>query len=85
VQFYEPDGTFTEDVLYSAYQDFQGVHFPTHIEVSRPAEDYEVIITIENAKFNEPIPPEKFDLQKPEGEELVDLSVTKPGEHPNDQ
>jgi len=82
IQFYEPDGTFTEDVLYSAYQDFQGVHFPTHIEVSRPAEDYEVTITIENAKFNEPIPPEKFDLKMPEGAELVDLSVAKQGEKP---
>ena len=85
VQFYEPDGTYTEDVRYSAYQDFQGVHFPTHIEVSRPAEDYEVTITIEKATFNEPIPPEKFDLQKPEGAELVDLSVAKQEEHPHDQ
>jgi outer membrane lipoprotein-sorting protein len=82
IQFYEPDGTFTEDVLYSAYQDFQGVHFPTHIEVSRPAEDYEVTITIEKATFNEPIPPEKFDLKKPDGAELVDLSAAKQEEHP---
>jgi len=85
VQFYEPDGTYTEDVRYSAYQDFQGVHFPTHIEVSRPTEDYEVTITIEKATFNEPIPPEKFDLPKPEGADLVDLSVTKPGEKTLDQ
>jgi outer membrane lipoprotein-sorting protein len=85
MQFYEPDGTYTEDVRYSAYQDFQGVHFPTHIEVSRPAEDYEVTLTIENAKFNEPIPPEKFDLKMPEGAELVDLSVAKQVEHPHDQ
>jgi len=85
MQFYEPDGTYTEDVRYSAYQDFQGVHFPTHIEVSRPAEDYEVTITIEKATFNEAIPPEKFDLQKPEGVELVDLNAAKQEEHPNDQ
>jgi hypothetical protein len=85
MQFYEPDGTYTEDVRYSAYQDFQGVRFPTHIEVSRPAEDYEVTITIEKAQFNEPIPPEKFDLKKPEGAELVDLSAAKQGEHPDGQ
>lgn len=83
-QFYEPDGTFTEDVLYSAYQDFQGVHFPTHIEISRPADDYEVTITIEKATFNVPIPPEKFVLEKPQGVELVDLSAAKPGEPPHD-
>ncbi len=85
VQFYEPDGTYTEDVRYSAYQDFQGVHFPTHIEVSRPAEDYEVTITIEKATFNEPIAREKFDLQKPEGADLVDLSTAKQEERSNDQ
>jgi hypothetical protein len=82
IQFYEPDGTYTEDVRYSNYQDFQGVHFPTHIEISRPAEDYEVAITIESATFNEPIPPEKFELLKPEGAELVDLTKAQPEEHP---
>ena len=82
MQFYEPDGTYTEDVRYSNYQDFQGVHYPTHIEITRPTEDYEVTITIEKAKFNEPIPPEKFDLKKPEGAELVDLSAAKQEEHP---
>jgi hypothetical protein len=84
-QFYEPDGTCTEDVQYSNYQDFQGIHYPTHIELNRPEEDYEVTITIEKATFNEPIPPEKFDLEKPEGAELVDLSAPKQEEHPVDQ
>ena len=82
VQFYEPDGTCTEDVQYSNYQDFQGIHYPTHIELSRPEDDYEVTITIEKATFNEPIPPEKFDLKKPEGAELIDLSAAKQEEHP---
>lgn len=81
-QFYEPDGTCTEDVQYSNYQDFQGIHYPTHIELSRPEDDYEVTITIEKATFNAPIPPEKFEMKKPEGAELVDLSAAKQGEHP---
>jgi hypothetical protein len=85
MQFYEPDGTYTEDVRYSAYQDFQGVHFPTHIEISRPAEDYEVTITIEKATFNAPIAPEKFKLEKPEGAELINLSAAKQEEHPDGQ
>jgi len=85
MQFYEPDGTYTEDVRYSYYQDFQGVHFPTHIEITRPAEDYEVTITVENAKFNEAIPAEKFELQKPDGVDLVDLSASEQREHPGGQ
>ncbi len=84
-QFYDAEGTCTEDVQYSAYQDFQGIHFPTHIELARPAEDYEVTITIEKATFNEPIAPEKFDLKKPEGAALVDLSTANPEEKPRGQ
>jgi hypothetical protein len=82
MQFFEPDGTYTEEVRYSAYQDFQGVHFPTHIEVSRPADDYELTITIEKVTFNGDIAPEKFELTKPEGEDLVDLDALKPEQHP---
>lgn len=84
-QFYDPEGACTEDVQYAAYQDFQGIHYPTHIELTRPVEDYQLTITIEKATFNEPIAPEKFELTKPEGAELVDLSAAKPEEKPRDQ
>ena len=43
---------------------------------------YEITITIEKATFNEPIAPEKFDLKRPEGAELIDLSAAKQGENP---
>lgn len=79
-QYYDADGTCTEDVSYSTFQDFQGVHYPTHIEIDRPEEDYKLTITIEKATFNEVIPPEKFDLKKPEGAQLVDLNAAKPQE-----
>jgi outer membrane lipoprotein-sorting protein len=84
-QFYDPDGTCNEDVNYGAYQDFQGIHYPTHIELARPEEDYEVTITIEKVTFNKPITPDKFDLKKPDGVELVDLSTAKPEEKPRGQ
>lgn len=76
-QYYEPDGTCTEDIQYSSYQDFQGVHYPTRIEINRPEEDYMVTITIEKATFNQPIAPEKFELRQPEGAELINLSAAK--------
>jgi outer membrane lipoprotein-sorting protein len=81
-QLYDPDGTCTEDVHYSNYQDFSGVRYPTRIELSRPEEDYELAITIEKATFNSSIPPERFDLKKPEGAELIELSGLVQGEHP---
>jgi outer membrane lipoprotein-sorting protein len=78
VQFYDADGTCTEDVHYSNYQEFKGVRYPTHIELERPEDEYEVTITIEKATFNVAIPAEKFELNKPEGAELVDLDAKKP-------
>ena len=84
-QFYEPDGTCTEDVRYSNYQVFQGIDYPTRIEITRPEDDYAVTITIEKANFNEAIPAEKFDLKMPEGVQLVNLSSVKPQEDPDGQ
>jgi outer membrane lipoprotein-sorting protein len=82
VQFYDQDGSCTEDVEYSNYQDFTQIHYPTHIQLSRPEDDYELTLTIEKATFNAPIAPEKFDLKKPDGVELIDLSTLKQGENP---
>lgn len=85
VQFYDSEGTCTEDVRYSNYQDFKGIHYPTHIELERPEDDYEVTITIEKATFNAAISPEKFELNKPEGAELIDLDAPKPEAKPHGQ
>ena len=84
IQFYDADGTCTEDVHYSQYQDFGSIHYPTHIDLNRPEDDYEVAIVIEKATFNQPIPPEKFDLRKPEGATVIDLSAPKPEDKPVD-
>jgi len=73
LQLYGPRGSYIEDVHYSGYQDFAGIAYPTRIEITRPIEDYRLAIRIEKATFNQPIAPEKFELKKPEGAELVDL------------
>lgn len=82
VQFYDPDGTCTEDVRYSNYQDFKGIHYPTHIELERPEDDYEVTITIEKANFNAAIPAEKFELNRPPGVDVIDLDAPRPEAKP---
>ena len=74
LQFYEAQGLYVEDVRYSDYQDFQGVNYPSHIEVVRPIEDYRLAITILKATFNQPIDPEKFVLTQPPGTQLIDLA-----------
>jgi hypothetical protein len=73
VQFYLPQGTCVEDVRYADYQNFQGVRYPAWIQLVRPIEDYRLTIRIAKATFNQPIGPEKFELTKPEGAQLVEL------------
>jgi outer membrane lipoprotein-sorting protein len=74
VQIFGPGGTFIEDVHYSGYKDFDGISYPAEIRLQRPIEDYRLAITIEKAVFNQPLPPEKFELKKPANAQLVELS-----------
>jgi outer membrane lipoprotein-sorting protein len=77
LQIYGEGGTYIEDVHYSDYQDFQGVKYPARIELTRPVEDYQLTINIQKATFNQPIAPEKFELQKPPNAQLVELAATR--------
>lgn len=83
LQLYGPQGSHIEDVQYNGYQDFQGVNFPTRIEIIRPIEDYRLAITVQKATFNEPISPEKFELNKPAGAQLVELGAQRRPEQPH--
>jgi hypothetical protein len=85
LQLYGPRGTYIEDVHYSTYQDFQGVSYPTRIEISRPVEDYRLAITLQKATFNRPIEAEKFELKKPEGAQLVVMGESSVQREPRDQ
>ncbi len=74
LNFYGSQGIYLEGVKYADYQDFQGIRYPSRINVTRPVEDYGLVIRIEKATFNQPIAPEKFDLKQPPGVERVELS-----------
>ncbi|HEX5481162.1 MAG TPA: hypothetical protein VFZ08_00885 [Terriglobia bacterium] len=73
VQLYGAHGEYLEDIHYSNYQDFNGVHYPSMIAIHRPVEDYSLAITIQQATFNQPIPASKFTLSKPPNAQLIDL------------
>jgi outer membrane lipoprotein-sorting protein len=80
VEYYDPQGAVVEDVRYSAYQDYQGVHFPSHIELDRPVDDYSLGMTVEHPVFNQPIPAEKFVLNKPANAEEIHVGDGSGGE-----
>ena len=80
IEFFGRQGVYLEGVQYAAYQDFQGIRYPTRIKLTRPVEDYALSINLQKVTFNQPIAPEKFELKQPQGVERVELSDA--GQHP---
>ena len=83
---YDQDGNLATDSRYEGYKDYDGVHFPTQIEIWRPQEEYDITLTIVKLQLNEPLPDDKFALEQPPGAQVVRLDqpqsslVSKPEE-----
>jgi outer membrane lipoprotein-sorting protein len=67
-------GQVTSEITYREFKNFDGVSFPTEINLKRPQEDYSLTIQVTKAKINEELQNEKFILEKPPTAELVDLT-----------
>jgi outer membrane lipoprotein-sorting protein len=70
---YDANGNQVTDSRYEAYKDYQGVKFPTQIEIRRPQEEYDILLTIVKLQLNGPLTNDQFVLQKPPGAEVVHL------------
>lgn len=70
---YDVHGDPVTDARYQAYKDFDGVSFPTYIEIKRPQEEYDVKLFIVKLAINQPITEDQFALQQPVGSQLVNL------------
>jgi len=71
LQTYEPDGKIGSDIAYGKWDTFGAVQYPREVGLSRPGNDYKLEIGITKAAFNETISADRFELNQPEGEELV--------------
>jgi outer membrane lipoprotein-sorting protein len=70
VREYAPDGSIVSLSRYGDWQTYNGVRFPSHIDMSRPKEEIAIELNITKMDMNVPIPDSKFVLTKPEGYEL---------------
>jgi outer membrane lipoprotein-sorting protein len=71
---YDENGNQVTVSRYEAYKDYQGVKFPTQIEIRRPQEEYDILLTIVKLQLNGPLSNEQFVLQQPPGAEVVYLN-----------
>ena len=70
---YDEDGKVTTDARYAEYKDFDGVNFPSRIEISRPQEEYDFTLNMLKMEINKELTDDQFVLEQPAGAEVVHL------------
>jgi Domain of unknown function (DUF4292) len=75
---YDEQGNLATDARYAAYKDYEGVGFPSRIEIFRPREEYDITLNLLKLEINKPLRDDQFALQQPPGAEVVRLDHPQP-------
>lgn len=75
---YDEQGKVATDARYAEYKDFDGVSFPSRIEIYRPQEEYDITLNMLKLEMNKPLRDDQFALQQPPGAEVVHLDNPQP-------
>ena len=70
---YDDQGKLLTDARYAGYKDFDGVNFPSRIEIKRPQEEYDITLNMLKLEINKPLRDDQFALEQPPGAEVVHL------------
>ncbi len=70
---YDAQGTLVTRTLYSNYQTFDQIPYPTHIVIDRPIDGYQIDLKIQKLTFNRPLANDQFDLKIPAGTKIKRL------------
>jgi len=75
---YDEQGNLITDAKYANYKEYNGVDFPSRIEIYRPQEEYDITLNILKLDINKPLRDDQFALQQPPGAEVVHLDRPQP-------
>jgi hypothetical protein len=75
---YDDQGKLATDARYANYKDYDGISFPSRIEIFRPEEEYDITLNMLKLEMNKPLRDDQFALAQPPGAEVVDLDKPKP-------
>jgi Domain of unknown function (DUF4292) len=70
---YDDQGRLETDARYAEYKAYDGVSYPSRIEISRPQEEYDFKMNLLKVEINKPLKDEQFTLEQPPGAEVVHL------------
>lgn len=76
LMIFDQQGNIVTDAKYDKYTDYSGIEFPNAIEIERPQEDYEILLTMVKLELNKPLKDDQFALEQPAGAEVVHLGQT---------
>jgi len=75
---YDERGILVTDARYANYKDYDGVAFPSRVEIYRPQEEYDITLNLLKLEINKPLRDDQFALQQPPGAEVVRLDQAQP-------
>lgn len=70
---YDQAGNLVTDAKYSDYKDYNGVSFPSKIEIRRPQEEYDITLNVVKLDMNKPLGDNTFVLDQPPGVQVIHL------------
>jgi hypothetical protein len=70
---YDEQAKLVTDARYANYKDYDGVSFPSRIEIFRPQEEYDITLNVLKLEMNKPLRDDQFALEQPPGAEVVHL------------
>lgn len=70
---YDEQGSIVSDTHYGNWLPYNGVLFPSHIQIERPQEEYGVTMEIKSMQMNKALTDKQFLLEKPEGATLQEI------------
>ena len=75
---YDPAGNILTDARYSDWQNYDGLSFPKIVDITRPQDEYAVVLTVVKMEINRGVSNDKFVLEQPEGTQLQVLGQPAP-------
>jgi hypothetical protein len=70
---YSEDGKIVTDARYAQYKDYDGISYPSRIEIFRPQEEYDFTMNMLKVDINKLLTDDQFDLQQPPGADVIHL------------
>ncbi len=70
---YDAHGVLVTRTLYSKYETFDQIQYPTRIVINRPIDGYQIALTIVKLSFNHPLANDQFELKIPPGTKIKKL------------